>query len=240
MENMEPHFLSEISDERLEQMAEEYRASRTPAAIREKAKEFVFMLMFGYEQSTGQNLQLLLSGTRIEGEKIPIFRQSPSTWFALNGVKPKFIPDYKSPDYWETLAWLYCSLEFSCDLSARAEDSGDITEAWAYAAECRELEGRAKIFAAMCGDGDAAQALSRLGTDARHAKNRARKQDAFAWLTKNPPKPRGKANAARHISKQFYITEETGKEWVKEWEKKKGFASRTPVLPIAPTGTAPK
>lgn len=68
----------------------------------------------------------------------------------------------------------------------------------------------------------AAQTFAKAGTDARHTKSRERKQNAFAWLDENPPPPRGKANAARYIAKHFFVTEDTGKEWVKEWEKKRG------------------
>lgn len=132
-------------------------------------------------------------------------------------------PIFGTPEYWKQLSTLFSGVFIHAMAVIKSyganQDARAVSETLLAASQ---LLGSAKAFAIFCGDTTAAQTLSKLGTDALHAKNRERKQNAFAWLDANPPKPRGKANAARYIAKHFFVTEDTGKEWVKEWEKKRG------------------
>ncbi|WP_287877869.1 hypothetical protein [Acidovorax sp.] len=57
------------------------------------------------------------------------------------------------------------------------------------------------------------------GAAARHKENRAIKQDVFAWLDANPPKPRGKDAAATEIVGSVVpVTFRTARKWIDEWE----------------------
>ena len=65
-----------------------------------------------------------------------------------------------------------------------------------------------------------AKDAGRAGAAGRHTENRAIKQDVFAWLDANPPKPRGKSAAATAIAgKVAPVVFTTALGWVNEWEK---------------------
>lgn len=62
--------------------------------------------------------------------------------------------------------------------------------------------------------------FAKAGASAAHAENRAIKQDVFAWLDANPPRPRGKSAAATAIAgKVAPVVFTTALKWVNEWEK---------------------
>lgn len=64
------------------------------------------------------------------------------------------------------------------------------------------------------------KSLAKAGASATHAETRAMKQDVFAWLDVNPPKPRGKSAAATAIAaKVAPVVFTTALKWVNEWEK---------------------
>ena len=64
------------------------------------------------------------------------------------------------------------------------------------------------------------KSLAKRGANARHEENRAIKQDVFAWLDANPPKPRRKSAAATAIAgKVAPVVFTTALGWVNEWEK---------------------
>jgi len=64
------------------------------------------------------------------------------------------------------------------------------------------------------------KSLANAGAAGRHTENRAIKQDVFAWLDANPPKPRGKSAAATAIAgKVAPVVFTTALKWVNEWEK---------------------
>jgi len=63
------------------------------------------------------------------------------------------------------------------------------------------------------------KAIAVRGATARHAENRAIKQDVFDWLDANPPKPRGKDAAAAAIAGGVVpVTFRTARKWIDEWE----------------------
>ncbi len=60
----------------------------------------------------------------------------------------------------------------------------------------------------------------RAAANKLHTENHAIKQDVFAWLDANPPKPRGKSAAATAIAgKVAPVVFTTALKWVNEWEK---------------------
>ena len=64
------------------------------------------------------------------------------------------------------------------------------------------------------------KSFAKAGANATHAETRAMKQDVFAWLDVNPPKPRGKSAAATAIAaKVAPVVFTTALKWVNEWEK---------------------
>ena len=64
------------------------------------------------------------------------------------------------------------------------------------------------------------KSFAKAGASATHAETRAMKQDVFAWLDVNPPKPRGKSAAATAIAaKVAPVVFTTALKWVNEWEK---------------------
>ena len=203
----------------------------------ESAKDAAFLLFEGYGATAGGSAIAFLK-QRYKRTKLSTVGQFAPR---LPNQKHKLpLYQYGTAAYWQVLGDVFITL---CLYIEWAKDGGadaTIENILLTVAKSNELLGVAKTIAAISGDKTAAQVLSKLGTDAAHANNRAKKQEAFAWLTKNPPKPRGKANAARHIAKHYFVTEDTGKVWVKEWEKKGVASSKTPILPITPTGTTPK
>ena len=63
------------------------------------------------------------------------------------------------------------------------------------------------------------KSLANAGAAGRHTENRAIKQDVFAWLDANPPKPRGKDAAAAAIAGGVVpVAFRTARKWIDEWE----------------------
>lgn len=209
----------------LEQLAQEWRTTLNPCFIGEQAQESVLSLMFGYEKSTGKHLTDFLVEKKQARESMPPASITGLPFvFMARGFDAAMgrTTIYGDAQYWDAIENFYSQVCEYCEGIAACIAKGDDAQAWQLASQCTRIDGAATMLAALSGDTTAAQALSKLGTDALHAKNREKKQTAFAWLDANPPPPRGKANAARYIAKHFFVTEDTGKEWVKEWEKKRG------------------
>ena len=209
----------------LEELEQEWRSTLDPCFIGEQAKESVFSLMLGYRKSTGKHLMDFLAEKKQARESMPpaLMTGLPFTFMA-RGLDATIgrATIYGDAQYWDAIENFYAAVCEYCEIVAACIAEGDDAQAWHFASQCARIDGAATMLAALSGDTTVAQTLSKLGTDALHAKNRERKQNAFAWLDANPPPPRGKANAARHIAKRFCVTEDTGKAWVKEWEKKRG------------------
>lgn len=74
------------------------------------------------------------------------------------------------------------------------------------------------------------KSFSQKGTDTRYEPNRNAKLALFKLLDANPPRPRGKAQLARNISKHgihigdrnIRIADSTAQKWINEWEKQRG------------------
>lgn len=67
---------------------------------------------------------------------------------------------------------------------------------------------------------DARRTLAKAAANARHAENRAMKQEVFTYLDENPPPPRGKdATASVICSAIAPVAFRTARQWVDEWGK---------------------
>lgn len=110
------------------------------------------------------------------------------------------------------------AIDGSLDLKSRASHIQNASFLYGMAAGIFGGE----VSSSARAENDILKVLAKKGADALHARNRKAKMAVFNLLDANPPKPRGKEQAARDICRSgIHITERTIRKWIDEWEKQR-------------------
>jgi hypothetical protein len=117
---------------------------------------------------------------------------------------------------------VFISCAYACQ-AMKAQKHEDTIKAWQYTARCKYWLGI--VIGTWASNLDERQKVADFamkGVAARHAENRAMKEEVFAYLNANPPKPRGMDGAATAIFEKKLVpikSWRTARDWVGEWNK---------------------
>ncbi|UUZ68266.1 hypothetical protein LP416_29305 [Polaromonas sp. P2-4] len=109
---------------------------------------------------------------------------------------------------------------YACQ-AIRAQKDNDMTTAWNYTARCKYWLGIVVgTWSIRSLQDEPMKEFARNGAAARHAENRAMKQDVCAWLDANMPDFKSMDSAAEAIAgKVAPVKFRTARDWVGEWKK---------------------